>query len=92
MLEKIAPCAMVINEKSFQSILSESRVLFCGNGMPKLKEIITSNHAQFSHTRADASHLAQMSFACYHNKEFADLAYAEPLYIKDFNTTSVKSD
>jgi tRNA threonylcarbamoyladenosine biosynthesis protein TsaB len=82
--EKVSPHAMVVDEKSFASFLLQGNVLFCGNGVKKLQSLISSSHAHFSNTMADASHLARLSFNCYKNKEFADLAYAEPLYIKEF--------
>jgi len=82
--EKVSPLAMVLDEKSFASFLLQDKVLFCGNGIKKLQSIISNNNAHFSNTMADASHLARLSFTSYKNKEFADLAYAEPLYIKEF--------
>jgi tRNA threonylcarbamoyladenosine biosynthesis protein TsaB len=82
--EKIPPHAMVVDEKSFASFLLQSKVLFCGNGVKKLQPLISNSNALFSNTMADASHLARLSFNCYNNSKFADLAYAEPLYIKEF--------
>ena len=82
--EKVSPYAMVVDEKSFASFLLSGKVLFCGNGVKKLQPIISNSNALFSNTIADASHLSRLSFNCYNNKEFADLAYAEPLYIKEF--------
>ena len=82
--EKISPYALVVDEKSFGSFLLQGMVLFCGNGVKKLQPIISNSNAFFSDIIADASHLAQLSFASFNKKEFADLAYAEPLYIKEF--------
>ena len=89
--EKISPHALVVDEKSFASFLSAGKVLFCGNGVKKLQPLISNSNALFSNTMADASHLARLSFNCYKNKEFADLAYAEPLYIKEFYSASRKN-
>ena len=86
--EKISPHALLLDEKSFASFLSTGKVLFCGNGVKKLRPLISNSNALFSNTIADASHLARLSFNCYNNKEFADLAYAEPLYIKEFYSIS----
>lgn len=82
--EKISPHALLVDEKSFASFLLSGKVLFCGNGVKKLQPLISNSNALFSYTIADASHLAQLSYNCYNKKEFADLAYAEPLYIKEF--------
>ena len=86
--EKISPHALLLDEKSFASFLSTGKVLFCGNGVKKLRPLISNSNALFSNTIADATHLARLSFNCYKNKEFADLAYAEPLYIKEFYSIS----
>jgi tRNA threonylcarbamoyladenosine biosynthesis protein TsaB len=86
MQEKISPYALVVDEKNFASILPPGKVLFCGNGVKKLLPFISNSQALFSNTIADASHLAHLSFTCYSKKEFADLAYAEPLYIKEFHS------
>jgi tRNA threonylcarbamoyladenosine biosynthesis protein TsaB len=82
--EKISPHAMVADEKNFTSFLLSGKVLFCGNGVKKLKSLISNSNALFSNIIADASHLAQLSINNYNNKEFTELAYAEPLYIKEF--------
>jgi tRNA threonylcarbamoyladenosine biosynthesis protein TsaB len=90
--EKISPHAMVVDKKSFASLLLPGKVLFCGNGVKKLQTLISNSNALFSNTMADASHLARLSFNCYNNKEFADLAYAEPLYIKEFYSPAAGTD
>ena len=89
--EKISPHAMVLDEKSFASQLLTGKILFCGNGVKKLQPLISDSNAFFSIVTADASHLAQLSFACYKNKEFADLAYVEPLYIKEFYSNTPRN-
>jgi tRNA threonylcarbamoyladenosine biosynthesis protein TsaB len=86
--EKISPHAMLVDEKSFASLLLSGKVLFCGNGFKKIQPFITNSNAHFSNKIADASHLAQLSYNYYNNKEFADLVYAEPLYIKEFYSSS----
>lgn len=86
--EKVSPHTMIVDEKSFASFLLPGKVLFCGDGVKKLQPLISNSNALFSNTIADASHLARLSFNCYSNKEFADLAYAEPLYIKEFYSAS----
>jgi len=90
--EKISPHAMIVDEKSFASFLLQGKVLFCGNGARKLQPILSNSNAFFSNIVADASHLARLSFNCYKNKEFADLAYTEPLYVKDFYSPTAGTD
>lgn len=82
--EKNSAHTLVLDEKSFASILLTNKVLFCGNGIAKLKPIIAGHNANYCKINSDASHLAYLSLKYYINKDFADLAYTEPLYIKEF--------
>ncbi len=82
--EKNPAHPLIIDENSFSDILSSSAVLFCGNGSKKLQPLISNNNATFSDSISNASHLSPLSQNCFLKKEFADLAYTEPLYIKEF--------
>ncbi len=83
--EKYSPVAMVIEANSFASLLAAHKILFCGSGYKKVQAMISSPNALYSDTISNAAHLAQLSQHYYQLKEFADLAYTEPLYIKEFN-------
>jgi tRNA threonylcarbamoyladenosine biosynthesis protein TsaB len=80
----IAPQIMIINENSFAGLLAEHKILFSGNGSKKLQAIISNSNALFTNTPGNASHLAALSYNHFCKKEFADLAYTEPLYLKEF--------
>ena len=80
------PVALVINENSFAEELSSKIICFSGNGSAKLKPIIKNEHAKFSAVVFDASHMAALTESFYKKKQFADLAYTEPLYLKEFYT------
>ena len=82
----IVPQIMIINETSFAEILAEHKILFSGNGRKKLQTIISNSNALFTNTDGNASHLAALSFKSFCKKEFADLAYTGPLYLKEFYT------
>jgi tRNA threonylcarbamoyladenosine biosynthesis protein TsaB len=88
--EKMPPHAMIVDEHSFASILLSDQLLFCGNGNKKLQAVISNTNAGFCNSIANASHLAQLSYSCFSKNEFADLAYTEPLYIKEFYSTDRK--
>ncbi len=91
MEEKIPARSMIINENSFVDLLSTEKILFCGNGAKKLQPLLTNSNAAFSTIAADASHLAQLSFPLFNNDQFANLAYTEPFYLKEFYTPSGKN-
>ncbi len=82
-----APFAEVLDATSYAAELDAHQILFCGNGMQKLKPVCTHPHASFSDTMPAASHLARLSADSFQQKDFADLAYSAPLYIKDFHFT-----
>ncbi len=86
MTEIEKPRAMVINAGSFTDRLQQQKILFCGSGSKKLQEMLTHNNASFSSTIMNASSIAALAREKHLVKDYADLAYAEPLYIKDFYT------
>lgn len=79
-----SPAAMIMEETSFASLLKTQPILFCGNGRKKLQAIISNTNAHFTDTSPDASQLAQLSYKHFQLKKFANLAYTEPLYLKEF--------
>lgn len=81
--EKFSPQAMVIDENSFSSFLTGNKILFCGSGAKKLA-MLSGTNAAFTDTLGNAGHLAQLSHRYWEAKNFANLIYTEPLYIKEF--------
>jgi tRNA threonylcarbamoyladenosine biosynthesis protein TsaB len=86
----ISPQVMSINEDSFTELLSSHKILFCGSGSNKLQKLISNSSAIFTNTVSNASFLAPVSYNHFCKKEFADLAYTEPLYLKEFYSSSRK--
>lgn len=87
-----SPFAEVLTQKSFSEILEHKSILFLGNGSEKLKPLVSHNeNATFYECEIDARNMCSLSDAYFQKKEFFDIAYSEPNYVKDvyFNTTSV---
>jgi tRNA threonylcarbamoyladenosine biosynthesis protein TsaB len=82
--EVIKPCAMIIDGNNFNSLLFAGKVLFSGNGNEKLKKIISHSNASFISKAATAADMCQLSAHQLAAGNFADTAYAEPLYLKEF--------
>jgi tRNA threonylcarbamoyladenosine biosynthesis protein TsaB len=80
----IEPKAMIISADSFDTLLASNKVVFSGNGSAKLKKIVYHSNAVFSNTVATAGDMIWLSYQYFNEKKFADLAYIEPLYIKEF--------
>jgi tRNA threonylcarbamoyladenosine biosynthesis protein TsaB len=88
--EITSPAALILDENSFAEDLKMNRILFFGNGAAKFKNICSHSNAIFSGLHTDASQLAKLSQQKFTAKDFADLAYCEPLYVKEFFTTQKK--
>jgi tRNA threonylcarbamoyladenosine biosynthesis protein TsaB len=82
--EIVKPAAMIIDEKSFNEFLFNQILIFSGSGSRKLQSILTHTNARFSQTIASAIHLSAIASKYLQLKKFADLAYVEPLYVKEF--------
>ena len=80
------PAAIEINEKSFDEDLLTNTICFFGNGSIKFRPIKKNQKAIFSSVISDAAAMISLSEEKFKQKEFADLAYAEPLYLKEFHT------
>ena len=83
--------ADVIDENSYREFLDKHPVYFFGNGAFKCKEHITHPNAHFLddiHPLAgNMSPLAEKALA---QKDFKDVAYFEPFYLKEFIATKPK--
>lgn len=80
------PAAIELNEKSFDEKLSANSICFFGNGSKKFQAIKNDVHAIFREINSDASSMIVLSEEKFYQGEFADLAYSEPLYLKEFYT------
>jgi tRNA threonylcarbamoyladenosine biosynthesis protein TsaB len=80
------PTAITLNENSFVEYLSSNSICFFGNGSNKFQAIKKSSQAFFSDVKTDASSMILLSEKSFGEKKFVDLAYAEPLYLKEFYT------
>jgi len=80
----VAPCAMIIEENSFDFLLARGKVLFTGNGMKKLEKVVSHPNAVYKNSMATAAQMIQMSENKFGKKKFEDTAYIEPFYIKEF--------
>lgn len=82
--EVLPPCALVLDENSYSYYLQKNKIVFFGSGMPKWRTTIQNNHALFTQVINLPAALAALSYEYFQKREFADLAYAEPFYIKEF--------
>ncbi len=84
--ELLPPQPLVLTENSYDRWLAAHLVVFAGSGAAKCKSLLKSENALFiplPSTQQAAVCLGLESFA---RQGFADLASAEPLYVKAFYT------
>ena len=77
--------ATIVEESTFQELLEQQELLFCGNGMPKCKELLARhNHARFDDFTLSARYMLPVALKKWQDKDFADTAYFEPFYLKEY--------
>ncbi len=75
----------IIDKNSFQDLLDQRPIVFFGNGSSKIREVIKHTNALFiSEIKTSAQFMCFLSEKAFENKQFVDLAYFEPFYLKDF--------
>lgn len=81
-----ATAAEIIDENSFSDLLEKNQVLFFGDGAEKCKSILSQNkNAIFiDNIFPSATNMIALSEQAFTNKQFEDVAYFEPFYLKDF--------
>jgi tRNA threonylcarbamoyladenosine biosynthesis protein TsaB len=89
-LEEIQPPqAMLLNKDSFAGLLKNQRVCFFGNGSVKFKDMmVAGDNALFSEVSYNTASMITLAEKKFSGGELADLAYAEPVYLKEFYTTA----
>lgn len=77
--------AEIIDQESFRDILEIQKIVFCGNGMPKSKEILSQYAlASFSEATLSAKNMIIPALDKYKKAQFEDVAYFEPFYLKEY--------
>jgi len=78
--------AEIIDENSFAALLSDHQMIFFGDGAEKCRAVLGShpNSLIVDDFSNSARYLTGKAYAKYLNREFEDVAYFEPYYLKDF--------
>lgn len=91
--KEIKPCsADVLEEGIYDSYLSDKKsVIFVGNCLEKTKKIFEKNNFFFDFSvELTAKNMQGLAFEKYNKKEFVDVAYFEPFYLKNFEAAPSK--
>jgi tRNA threonylcarbamoyladenosine biosynthesis protein TsaB len=87
-LNFIMPSAnLVLNEHSFEELLDKHTISFFGNGSSKFQQLIRHSNASFKAFHFNASLMISLSKQRFFMQDFAELAYSQPFYGKDFHSS-----
>lgn len=89
--EELSPTeAKVLDETSFHEF-KDKKVLFVGDGAAKAKDILKLENAEFNENiYPSAKYLVNKTLEKIKAKDFEDIAYFEPFYLKDFHGVKKK--
>lgn len=87
----VEPRAKILDENSFSTFLKNGKVSFVGSGAFKFSELVSHKNAVFLKTFSlSAKFMIEEANEKFKNKEFEDIAYFEPFYLKPFQATIPK--
>jgi tRNA threonylcarbamoyladenosine biosynthesis protein TsaB len=84
----LEPCALIVEKNIFANQLLKSKMVFLGNGAVKWQQLCNHENATFFEAETNALYMSELSYAKYLQKTFADIAYTEPMYVKEFYNNS----
>lgn len=89
--EVASPIAMILDSTSFSTILQQHKVIFCGSGVQKAPSAFTHKNAVFITLQHSAKDMVTLAANAYTVRHFADIAYSEPFYLKEFFSPAPKA-
>jgi tRNA threonylcarbamoyladenosine biosynthesis protein TsaB len=86
------PQARIIEETSFSAELEKQKMYFFGDGAEKCEPLLGKNaNARFiPGVVPSAVHVGELAMAKLQREDFADVAYFEPFYLKEFHSPKPK--
>ena len=88
--QRMPATAMVLDDSSFAAILQGHVVVFCGNGSKKWQHLCINSNAIFVDVKLNVADLAEIASKKLKDRDFSDLAYTEPAYLKNVYTGNSK--
>ena len=76
--------AKILDASSFSDLLETGKVLFIGDGAAKFSQVCNHPNAIFEQCCPVADAMLLPALEEYKKKEFKDIAYFEPFYLKEF--------
>ena len=80
------PHSRILDALAFDELLGRQKMLFLGNGSIKFQRVCQNANAIFKKLALNPFALSKLTYKNFIGNNFATLAYAEPLYLKEFFT------
>ena len=80
----LQPTPLVITDSFFTQLLDAQPILFVGNGAFKINNLYSHFNILIDQLNISTTALASLSYQIFENQCFANLAYAVPNYLKEF--------
>ncbi len=85
--------AQVVTAETFDELFVKHPIYFFGSGAKKLSSVVVNRNAVFiTDYKHSSVYLASAANEKFIKRDFVDLAYFEPFYLKDFITTTSKKN
>jgi tRNA threonylcarbamoyladenosine biosynthesis protein TsaB len=84
LLPKGETSAIIIDESFYISISKMQHTVFCGNGSLKINNDQLNSNQLVIDSQHSVNQMIALSERAFVNNDFADLAYVEPIYTKEF--------
>ena len=84
------PAAHILSAESFAFYIEKNIIYFLGNGSIKCLNIVQHPNANFVDSTYSVRDMASSSLDNFKLQTFADLAYSEPFYLKEFYNNQKK--
>lgn len=82
----LPPSNLILAATSFQDVLHRHTITFFGNGSMKFQQLLTNANAVFKAIDTSVLFMISLSHQKLIRQDFADLAYSQPFYGKDFHS------
>lgn len=85
--------AKILSQHSFRNYLDTREMYFFGNGAFKCNQVFSSDNAViWNNFELSSRFMISLAYNKYRKKQFEDIAYFEPFYLKEFITTTPKKN
>jgi tRNA threonylcarbamoyladenosine biosynthesis protein TsaB len=90
LVEIYEPHSLILDASAFDELLERQKILFLGNGSIKFRQVCQNANAIFKKMALNPFALSELTYKNFIGNNFATLAYAQPLYLKEFFTKQPK--